>query len=77
MLVLQNETGYRAAQVVDNIVDAFCFPISTIFAALDKNFVDLLVLNAHGLELDILGTISWDHVNIGVSYTDAMGFFNS
>lgn len=65
--MLQNETGYVADQAVDNMVDAFCFPLSTIYEALGKQFVDLLILNAHGLELDILRTISWETVNIGVS----------
>jgi hypothetical protein len=69
MLLQPNETEYRGSQEVDNIVDAFCFPFSTIYAALDKMFVDLLVLNAHGLELDILSTINWENVNIGVSFT--------
>jgi hypothetical protein len=68
MLFLPNETEHRESQEVDNVVDAFCFPFSTIYAAIEKTFVDLLVLNAHGLELDILNTINWETVNIGVSF---------
>jgi hypothetical protein len=72
MLFLPNETEHRGSQGVDNIVDAFCFPLSTIYAALEKTFVDLLVLNAHGLELDIINTINWETVNFGVSFREAM-----